>query len=119
MNALIAEDYDEIRILLTHLLEDIGFNVRAVTNGKEALTILENSAEPFSLLLTDFNMPYMNGLELIEESFKRNIPIEKIIIFSGMRENEQRVVDLIKKHPHIKFIDKSVSPEKLVEAIIS
>lgn len=119
MNALIAEDHDDMRSLLKNLLSENGFEVQEAANGEDALMILEASSLPFSLLLTDFNMPYMTGLQLIEELLKRKIPIEKIIIYSGMIENEKLLGNILRKHPHIKFISKSTSPAKLLEYIFS
>lgn len=94
MKALVAEDFNEVRSMLTKLLSENGFKVEEAHDGREALTILESSIEPFSLLLTDFNMPHMTGLQLIEAALERKIPIKKIVVFSGMMGNEQLLVEI-------------------------
>ena len=46
------------------ILENMQLNITTAINGKEALDILENSGKKFSLVLTDYNMPVMDGMEL-------------------------------------------------------
>jgi len=74
---LIAED-DEISFLLLseHLQQDNYKVVRAV-NGKEAVLLMQQSKETFSLILMDILMPIMNGIEAAKKIKKinKNIPI--------------------------------------------
>lgn len=60
---LIAEDNEDQRELFTLMLIMGGFEVRSVTNGKEALAELQRSLP--DVILTDISMPEMNGLELV------------------------------------------------------
>ena len=67
---LLVEDGNDNRRLLTHVLERAGATVTAVTNGAEALAALAESAEakrPFDLVVTDLQMPVMDGYTLIRE----------------------------------------------------
>jgi two-component system, chemotaxis family, chemotaxis protein CheY len=65
MKAIVADDSKAVRTLLTELLEHSGFDVTQVPNGAEALTQLR--AEPETdLVLTDWNMPVMTGIEFLE-----------------------------------------------------
>jgi PleD family two-component response regulator len=41
------------------------FNVFVASNGLEAIDIIQNHPDTFSLVLTDYNMPYMDGMELV------------------------------------------------------
>ncbi len=61
---LVDDDYD-IRAVLCEVLEQEGFRVGVATNGREALTYLENNPVP-SLILLDLMMPVMNGFEFRE-----------------------------------------------------
>jgi two-component system chemotaxis response regulator CheY len=67
---LIVEDSPTMRALLTSALEDLEIPVKITeaASGFEALRCLPR--EPFDLIVTDINMPDINGLELI--SFVRN-----------------------------------------------
>jgi two-component system chemotaxis response regulator CheY len=69
MNALIVDDSRAIRRILSGMLTDIGFAVAEASHGKEALAHLQahvDSASRPNLVLVDWNMPEMNGLELVQ-----------------------------------------------------
>jgi CheY-like chemotaxis protein len=57
---LIVEDEEVLSDLLTVLLEDEGYNVTAVPNGKAGLTSLQKTAP--DLIITDLMMPVLDGL---------------------------------------------------------
>lgn len=61
---LIAEDDRKLCQLFERVLIKNGYYTRGVTNGKEALDVLDK--EYFDLLITDIMMPEMDGYELIE-----------------------------------------------------
>lgn len=60
---LIADDSESIREILAFCLENAGYQVYTATNGLDALRFLDG--RPIDLLLTDYHMPNLNGLELI------------------------------------------------------
>jgi two-component system, chemotaxis family, chemotaxis protein CheY len=68
MKALIVDDSRAIRRILSGMLTDIGFAVAEAAHGKEALAHLQSraAAELPDLVLVDWNMPEMNGLELVQ-----------------------------------------------------
>lgn len=72
---LIVEDNVFVREALQHCLEDLELSYIALSNGKEAVDIL--SSTPIDLLITDFRMPEMNGVELLNwcRSNKIHIPV--------------------------------------------
>ena len=115
--ALIVDDHEEMRDMLKMILEDRGYHLSIAVNGKEALEVLHNSVEPFFLLITDFNMPYMNGDELIEEVMKRGIDIKKIVVMSGEVQNTDIIQGLLNKYPRVSFVPKPSSVSKLLSAI--
>lgn len=59
---LIAEDSITSRMLLKNILEGAGYRVQATVDGTDALTALKTDS--FDLLVSDIEMPRMNGLEL-------------------------------------------------------
>jgi len=61
---LIADDKDDNRLLLSKMLERIGFEVRAVVNGEEAVREFEQWRP--HLILMDMRMPVLNGYEAIQ-----------------------------------------------------
>ena len=65
MTALVVDDSRAMRVVLSRMLRDIGFSVAEARHGREALTYLQSHPETV-LALVDWNMPEMNGLELVE-----------------------------------------------------
>jgi two-component system chemotaxis response regulator CheY len=64
MRALIVDDSRAMRMILAKILREIGFEVLEAGLGGEALAKL-NQGQQFDLLLVDWNMPTMNGHELV------------------------------------------------------
>jgi two-component system cell cycle response regulator CpdR len=63
---LLAEDDSSMREYLARALERVGYSVKAVGCGTEAMPLLES--ESFDLLLTDIVMPEMDGIELAQKA---------------------------------------------------
>ncbi|MGE5893301.1 MAG: response regulator [bacterium] len=88
---LIVEDSSTTRALLRAAIEDLGedFDTHEATTGFEALKLLPSGG--FDLILTDINMPDINGLELIN-FVKTNAAYSHIplIIVSTERSEEDR-----------------------------
>ncbi len=82
---LVAEDHDKIRDLLCGLLERQGHEVVPARDGREALALI--GSRPFDLILTDIEMPLVDGFEVLEYLKKdenlREIPV---IVVSGHGE---------------------------------
>ncbi len=64
--ALIVDDSRAVRMLLARILRDFGFEVLEACNGLDALRILAAETAPIRLVLADWNMPVMNGLEMLK-----------------------------------------------------
>lgn len=67
LRALVAEDDDAMRIFLQRVLEDEGFEVVPASDGAEAarhLCVDPGHMEWFDLVVTDYRMPRVTGLEL-------------------------------------------------------
>lgn len=89
-SVLVVDDSSTTRSLITSMLEDIGgIDVFEASSGFEALKILPR--RPFDLVVTDINMPDINGFELVSfvknnEKYK-NIPV----IFISTERNEGEI----------------------------
>ena len=64
--AMVIDDSRAIRMILTNTLAELGYEVCQAANGKEALALAERENGTLSLILVDWNMPEMNGLEFIK-----------------------------------------------------
>lgn len=112
---LVVDDSAAMRSLLVATLETLG-QVRIVqaANGFEALRILPR--EKIDLVLTDINMPDINGLELL--SFIRSNPLYRelpVIIISteGSRKDIDRGLSLGANE----YLVKPFIPQKLLELV--
>ena len=64
---LIVDDEPSIRSALAQLLEEEGYEVAVVRNGREAILYLERTVHPPCLILLDMMMPEMSGLQFRRE----------------------------------------------------
>jgi two-component system, chemotaxis family, chemotaxis protein CheY len=64
--ALIVDDSSAVRMLLARTLHQFGYEILEAANGREALGIIAAETAPVQLVLADWNMPVMNGLEMVK-----------------------------------------------------
>ena len=65
MKILVVDDFSTMRRIIKNLLRDLGFNnTHEADDGTTALPMLNNGA--FDFLITDWNMPGMQGIELLK-----------------------------------------------------
>ncbi len=87
---LLVEDEENIRFVMSFILEDAGYKVTTVENGQVALQKIKESQKndnSFDLLITDMQMPKMTGLELVKKLQFFDIFIPTIIITGYDDEN--------------------------------
>jgi two-component system, chemotaxis family, chemotaxis protein CheY len=116
-NILIVDDSTPMRAVIKKIVKASGFNVGQffeAINGLEAMEVLNN--EWIDLVLTDYNMPDMNGLELVEEMNKdedlKSIP-SVMITTEGSRT---RVEEFMAKGV-MDYIKKPFTPEQIKQKL--
>lgn len=77
-NILIAEDDYDVCQLFKHVLLQKGYSVTTVSNGKDALDVMEK--EQFDLLISDIMMPVVDGYELVRQMREVNEDIPVLMI---------------------------------------
>jgi CheY-like chemotaxis protein len=101
---LLADDNKAIRDVVSGFLEFIGYEVALAINGIEALAVFLDSA--FDLVLTDLEMPVMDGLSLAGH-IKERSPITPVILLTGadretvLKKVEKGLVDSVIFKPFI------------------
>ena len=76
---LLCDDDDGVRDLLGEFLSSAGYTVHEASDGEEALRILDSGAV-VDLLITDYAMPGLNGLETIREARLRRPALRSLVI---------------------------------------
>ena len=68
MPILIVDDYKTMLRIINNLLKQIGFsNVDEATDGSAALAKLREAKQPYGLVISDWNMEPMSGIDLLRE----------------------------------------------------
>ncbi|QPJ62960.1 MAG: response regulator [Candidatus Nitronauta litoralis] len=90
MRALVVDDSKAIRRILTQMLVSMGFEVSEAGDGKEAFQVVESS-DLFEFALVDWNMPEMNGYELVCE-IRKNSKYDNMRLMMVTTETEMSQV---------------------------
>jgi len=107
---LLIDDSLVFRKQMQGMLENMFFKVISVAHGEEALGMLESTPD-ISLVLTDYHMPVMNGLELTGEIRKKYMKNElAIIVISG--DDDDETTALFLKNGANDYIKKPFSKEE-------
>lgn len=114
IRALVVDDSATIRTFVRTALEHQGFEVTEAKSGFEALKILPK--DRFNLIVTDVNMPDINGLELVKyvrkEEAHRGTPL--IIISTDGRERDR---DRGMQLGATAYLVKPFKPEELIALV--
>ena len=111
-SVLIIDDDADVRRMLSSILEDAGYSVEAVDNGRQAIKTCEKL--PFDVALVDINLPDVKGTELLHE-LKRIQPRMVKIIVTGEPSVENAVKALYEKADG--FITKPFDPQEFLDTV--
>ena len=90
---LIADDEDSMRALVARAIAMDGHETVTAQDGAEALEILTREDGAFDLLLTDIQMPVMDGIALAL-SAARDFPSLTILLMTGFADQRERASNL-------------------------
>ncbi len=85
---LLVEDQPALRQSMQELLTTWNYRVVEATNGRHALELLDNTAEPIALVLTDAVMPLMGGIGLLKEIRQRGLDIPVVLVTGHPLQDE-------------------------------
>ena len=86
VSALICDDEDEIRTVLSEFLKGRGYNVSMASNGQEALEKLAQNPA-IQIVLLDLSMPVMGGMEVLNQVMSRD-PHPSVIMMTAIADRE-------------------------------
>jgi CheY-like chemotaxis protein len=108
---LVVDDDAVVRAAAVDMLESYGYDVLFSANGRDALGII-GSARPVDLILADFSLGGMNGLELVREA--RSVrPHIRAILISGLGDVKNRV----QESDAITVLQKPLRAEELLQQV--
>ncbi len=107
---LLADDDAAMLDLVCRALTADGHTVTAATDGQEALDRSMTTAEPFDVLVTDLQMPGLDGITLAERLITANIGL-RVVLMSGFQGDLARADQL--KHNGARFIAKPFTLEQI------
>jgi two-component system, chemotaxis family, chemotaxis protein CheY len=117
MNILIVDDARAMRMIVRRTLRQAGFgshNIEEAGNGKEALEAIRKA--PPDLVLSDWNMPEMSGIELLRE-LKDNGP--RVPFGFITTEGTTEMVNLAREAGALFVITKPFTPESFQRELTS
>lgn len=85
--ALVVDDSRAVRMILAKTLRDLGYEVREAANGREALEVMEAEKTAVRLVLVDWNMPEVNGLDLLRQ-LRRDPELSSVVVVMVTTETE-------------------------------
>ncbi len=112
--AIVVDDQDDVRNLVAHEIERLGFTVDSAGDAPKALSYFESDPARVSLAIVDIRLPGMDGLELARRlrQIRRDIPI---VIMSAYAGPETAVG--LRAQPSTGFLPKPFKHEALVSEV--
>lgn len=112
---LVADDEEDLRDILEHILRPYGIYVESVANGKLAYEALKNA--DFDLVISDIKMPLLDGPKLLEKirSDRAIFQPKFIFITGGMDFDDDKLKDIISKTDGI--LSKPFHPKLIIEKL--
>jgi two-component system, chemotaxis family, chemotaxis protein CheY len=115
MKALVVDDSRAMRMMLAQILGACGFEIAHAQHGKEALTHL--SANPdTTLALIDWNMPEMNGLELVR-AVRANAALSAVKLVMVTTETEMGHLEQALNSGANEYVMKPFTKDVLIDKL--
>jgi two-component system cell cycle sensor histidine kinase/response regulator CckA len=108
---IVVDDQDDVRNLVAHSVERLGFTVESACDGRGALSSFESDPCRVSLVIVDIVLPGMDGIELVRRLrlIRRDVPVVVISGYFG-----QETGDRLRAEPATGFLQKPFKPDALL-----
>jgi two-component system chemotaxis response regulator CheY len=114
--AMVVDDSRAMRMILAKILRELSFEVKEASNGLEALVAIQEGWRDIELILVDWNMPEMNGLELVKE-IRKDPSLASLVIVMVTTETEMDQMMLALTAGANEYVMKPFTREILVEKL--
>ena len=114
--ALVVDDSRAVRMIISRTLRDLGYEVREAANGKEALEVMASEKNAVQLVLSDWNMPEVNGLELLKR-LRQNPELASLVVVMVTTETELDQLSAALEAGANEYVMKPFTKDILVEKL--
>lgn len=114
LTVMTVDDSPTMRDMVSYTLKEAGYNVLEAEDGKEALTVLGSSQA--DIIITDLNMPNMDGIELIK-SLRANPSYKATPILMLTTEADDTKKNAGREAGATGWIVKPFNPDKLLSVL--
>jgi signal transduction histidine kinase/DNA-binding response OmpR family regulator/HPt (histidine-containing phosphotransfer) domain-containing protein len=119
LHVLVVDDHPTARTIFARYLESFGFATGEVASGAEALDELEMTERPYQLVVMDWHMPGMDGIEAVRRiRASRRISTQPAIVMVSAYGREE-VIEQAEAEGIGTFLVKPVSPSSLLDGILN
>jgi len=110
---LIVDDNEQDRLLLRESLDGIDVDIMEASDGVEAMKIIDDESNNISIVITDYRMPNMDGLELCMQ-IRANHNKDEMAIIAVSSNDDNETVEKFVKVGVSGFIPKPLNMDKIV-----
>ena len=111
---LVVDDSSAIRQSMKYVLETAGYGVIDASNGKEALNVISQDVK---LVITDVNMPEMNGIDLVKNIRTGVTALKTVPIIILTTESQADMKQKGKEAGATAWVVKPFPPEEIIAAV--
>ena len=91
IKVLVVDDFATMRRIVTNLLNNIGFtNIVEAEDGLEGFNLAKNGE--FDLIISDWNMPHLNGLDMVKQIRKLDIGFKVPILMVTAESKREQII---------------------------
>lgn len=114
MKIVLIEDDEMLRKSLAFFLRNNDYNIEDFDNGSDAMNYIEENNSAIDLIITDLNLPFVSGKQIVHNTKKTNSSVKVIVLTSLSVESSE--VELFELGAD-DFIGKPFSPQVLLKRI--
>lgn len=114
MKVLIAEDDPLIRMLFKEVLRVNGFETIEAVDGEDALNVYDTMLQKPDIIVLDFRMPKIDGIEVTRELMQRNTKSNILMITGDPKVNQDYLLNI-----GVRFKEKPVRVDEFLSEIHS
>lgn len=116
MRVIVADDSRVMRSIIEKVLHSLGHEVIHAANGKEVVDILERAGREVNLVLLDWNMPVMNGFEVLSHMKSQNLGRDIPVLMISTESEDGKIEQAIRAGAQ-GYLSKPFTSEELAAGI--